>query len=49
MQRLAIGQVTGELKKQIENEVIHIFGNAPAPEKEMSKPAKTYQEKPKET
>jgi len=30
MQRLSIGQITGELKKQIEEEVMHIFSTAPA-------------------
>lgn len=30
LQRLSIGQITGELKKQIEEEVMHIFSTAPA-------------------
>jgi len=30
MQRISIGQITGELKKQIEEEVMHIFSTAPA-------------------
>jgi hypothetical protein len=43
MQRISIGQITGELKKQIELEVMHIFSNA-APEKEQPKQTKTVQQ-----